>query len=125
MDLLETGALVGDPLPGRIIYRAAGKGGPIESGAMTVAFGRYSGQYGLMAPHRHAEECVFILGSVGGHVRWGATDACGNGARSLERGMLLRFAEGEWHVFEYEEGGHIDAMFIYGQVDDIRPEEKG
>jgi hypothetical protein len=41
----------------------------------------------------------------------------------LEAGMLLRFEESEWHVFEYGDRGWIDAMFIYGHVDNIRPEE--
>ena len=31
--------------------------------------------------------------------------------------------EWEWHVFGYEEGGYLDALCIYGQVDNIRPED--
>ncbi|NJS38522.1 MAG: cupin domain-containing protein [Rhodobacteraceae bacterium] len=124
MKLLEANKLDGNPLPGRIIYKAAGRGSPIESGAMTVAFGRYSGEYGPMSPHRHAEECVYILESKGGRVRYGSTPDCSEATRELAAGMLLHFPENEWHVFEYDEGGHIDAMFIYGQVDNIRPEEK-
>ena len=26
----------------------------------------------------------------------------------------LHIPEGEWHVFEYEEGGSLEILFIYG-----------
>ena len=32
---------------------------------------------------------------------------------ALERDMLLHFPENEWHVFEYEEGGHLTIAFFY------------
>ena len=32
----------------------------------------------------------------------------------LEKDMTLHFAPGEWHVFEYEEGGSLEILFIYG-----------
>ena len=35
----------------------------------------------------------------------------------------LHFPELEWHVFEWDEGGYVDALFIYGQVDNIRPDQ--
>lgn len=123
MNIIDTTTLPGIALPGRVIYKAAGKEGPSVSGEMTVAFGRYSAEYGPMKPHRHAEECVYILDSVDGRVRFGATEACADAVRPLRKGMLLHIPANEWHVFEYDEGGHIDAMFIYGQVDNIRPEE--
>ena len=124
MELLDSKKLEGNALPGRIIYRAVGKDSPVSSGKMSVSFGRYCADYGPMAPHRHAEESVFIIESRGGRVRFGPTSDCAAGTRDLTDGMLLHFPEDEWHVFEYAEGGHIDAMFIYGQVDNIRPEEK-
>ena len=30
-----------------------------------------------------------------------------------ERDMILHFPENEWHVFEYEEGGHLTITFFY------------
>ena len=33
------------------------------------------------------------------------------------------FPELEWHVFGYDEGGFLEALCIYGQVTNIRPEE--
>ena len=42
---------------------------------------------------------------------------------TLEAGMTLHFPPLEWHVFEFKPGGHVDIIFFYGQVDQIRPEE--
>jgi hypothetical protein len=41
----------------------------------------------------------------------------------LRAGMVLHNPPMEWHVFQYGEGGFVDIIFIYGQVDNIRPEE--
>lgn len=38
-------------------------------------------------------------------------------------GDIMHFPELEWHVFGYDEGGFLDALCIYGQVTNIRPEE--
>ena len=124
MKHLQTQILPGITLPGRIIYKVVGKDSPLPSASMTVAFGTYSGEYGPMSPHRHAEESVYIIRSDRGRVRFaGEPDALEN-TLELVDGMLLHFPADEWHVFEFEEGGRIDAMFIYGQVDNIRPEER-
>ena len=32
----------------------------------------------------------------------------------LEPDMTLHIPEGEWHVFEYEEGGSLEILFICG-----------
>ena len=110
-------------LPGRIITKAVGKGNPSESGRMTVGYADYCKEAGPMAPHNHAEETVFIIRSESGYVRHGdKIDQLGERIQ-LEPGMLLHFPPLEWHVFEYDEGGRIEILFIYGQVDNIRPEE--
>jgi hypothetical protein len=110
-------------LPGRIIQKAVGKDAFSVSGAMTMGFARYSAESGPMEPHHHAEEVVYIIDAKDGWVRCGtAKDQLGQRIR-LEAGMTLHFPELEWHVFEYDEGGHVDIIFIYGQVDNIRPEE--
>jgi hypothetical protein len=76
------------------------------------------------SPVPHAEECVYILASYRGRVRFGGEPEALENTVDLAVGMLLHFPENEWHVFEFDEGGRIDAMFIYGQVDNIRPEER-
>ena len=35
----------------------------------------------------------------------------------------MHFPPLEWHVFGYKDGGYLDALCIYGQVTNIRPEE--
>lgn len=110
-------------LPGRMIQKAVGKGTFSESGKMTMGYALYSDKSGPMEPHHHAEEIVHIIGSENGWVRIGShKDKLGD-AIPLEAGMTLHFPPLEWHVFEFDPGGHVDIIFFYGQVDNIRPEE--
>jgi hypothetical protein len=30
----------------------------------------------------------------------------------------------EWHAFEFDDDGFVELIFIYGQVENIRPEDK-
>lgn len=112
-------------LPGRVVQTAVGKDGSVKSGKMTVGFAHYSAESGPMEPHNHAEEVVYVVDARDGWVRYGpAKDKLG-GPVPLESGMVLHNPPLEWHVFEYDEGGYVDLIFIYGQVDQIRPEEMG
>lgn len=123
MVIFRKNNLAHELLPGRIITKAVGKGNPSESGRMTVGYADYCKEAGPMAPHNHAEETVFIIRAESGYVRHGdKMDQLGERI-PLEPGMLLHFPPLEWHVFEYDEGGRIEILFIYGQVDNIRPEE--
>lgn len=110
-------------LPGRRIQKAVGKDGLFDSSKMTVGFARYSVESGAMEPHQHAEEVCYILSAHKGWVRYGPTPDHLGEPVALETGMLLHNPPLEWHVFEYGEGGHVDIIFVYGQVDNIRPEE--
>ena len=110
-------------LPGRIIQTAVGKDGFAKSGKMTVGFAHYSAESGPMEPHNHAEEVVYVVDAKDGWVRYGTEkDKLGDPV-PLESGMVLHNPPLEWHVFEYEAGGHVDIIFFYGQVENIRPEE--
>lgn len=110
-------------LPGRVIKKAVGKDGPAVSGKMTVGFAEYSEKSGPMEPHHHAEETIYVVDANKGYFRTGPEkDELGEQI-PLESGMILHFDELEWHVFEYDEGGFVKIVFIYGQVDRIRPEE--
>jgi hypothetical protein len=110
-------------LPGRTIQGAVGKDAFSESQKMTVGFARYSAESGPMEPHQHAEEVVYIVDAKGGWVRYGPEKHTLGERISLHPGMILHNPPLEWHVFGYEEGGYVDIVFIYGQVDNIRPEE--
>ena len=76
-----------------------------------------------MEPHNHAEEALYIIAAEKGWIRFGAGKEALGGKVYLEAGMTLHIPELEWHVFGYDEGGFIEAIFFYGQVDNIRPEE--
>lgn len=124
MNVLQKNDYPGVVLPGRIIVKGVGNDSPIISQKMTVGFARYCIEAGKMEPHNHAEESVYITKSIDAWVRYGDTPACEKGKVPLTEGMLMHFDENEWHVFEYADGGYLEIMFIYGQVDSIRPEEK-
>jgi hypothetical protein len=110
-------------LPGRIIQEVIGKGAFWPSNRMTVGFGHYSEESGPMEPHQHAEEIFHILSAKNSWVRYGPSRDRLETPVTLEKGMTLHIPELEWHVFEFKPGGHVDAIFFYGQVDNIRPEE--
>jgi hypothetical protein len=112
-----------EKLPGRIIQDAVGKDACSRSTRMTMGFGLYSEESGPMEPHQHAEEIIYILSAKDSWVRHGSSRDQLGSPIPLQSGMTLHFPELEWHVFEYDEGGHVDLIFFYGQVDNIRPEE--
>jgi hypothetical protein len=110
-------------LPGRAIQSAVGKNAFSESRAMTVGFGRYSAESGPMEPHQHAEEVVYVVDAKDAWTRFGPEKDDLSEPVPLEAGMILHNPPLEWHVYGYDEGGYADLLFIYGQVDNIRPEE--
>lgn len=123
MDLVKRADLPIVKLPGRMIQTAVGKGAAITSEQMTVGFGRYSAESGPMEPHNHAEEVVYVVAASAAWVRFGpSSDQLGERI-PLEPGMVLHNPALEWHVYEYDAEGYADLLFIYGQVDGIRPED--
>ena len=112
-----------DPLPGRAVQRIVGKGASLVSEEMTLGTARYADDYGPMEPHNHAEETVVILSADRAWVRWGPTKDDLPERIDLEPGLVLNTPAWEWHVFEWKPGGHADILAIYGQVDNIRPED--
>ena len=110
-------------LPGREIQRIIGKEAAMASAKMTVGTARYSDVAGPMAPHQHAEECIVVLEASGARVRYGPAPDDLPTVIPLEAGLVLHIPELEWHVFEWDAGGHADCLVIYGQVDNIRPED--
>ncbi len=123
MNILHRDSLPLHRLPGRIIQKAVGKGAAAESARMTMGFARYSAESGPMEPHHHAEEIVCILSAEDGWLRYGPAKKELPNRVPLAAGMTLHVPALEWHVFEHGPGGHVDIIFFYGQVDNIRPEE--
>lgn len=104
-------------LPGRFMQKIVGdtdEGYLIPSDIMHVGYCRYCGEAGPMEPHMHAEETVQILSSDRAWVRYGSDPKNLEHKLLLEKDMTLQFAKREWHVFEYEEGGSLEILFIYG-----------
>lgn len=123
MKIIEREDLQKEYLPGRMIQKAVGKDAYSQSGKMTMGFALYSEQSGPMDPHHHAEEIVHILNTKDGWVRFGEAPSKLSQTIPLKPGMTLHFPALEWHVFEFKPGGYIDIIYIYGQTDNIRPEE--
>ena len=112
-----------DPLPGRGIRRFVGRDSALGSEEMTVGTALYADEFGPMEPHNHAEETVYVLDADRAWVRWGPAPDDLPQRIDLEAGVVINTPALEWHVFEWEPGGHVELLFIYGQVDDIRPED--
>jgi len=117
MDLVVRSDVPKKPLPGRVIQLVTGASGAVSpSEVITMGFARYSEESGPMSPHHHVEEIVYILESKEGYVRHGGFGAEPTelGQRIvLKPGMTLHFPANEWHVFEFEPGGHVDIIFFY------------
>ena len=104
-------------LPGRFMQKIVGKatdGYVSESQILNIGYCRYCAEAGPMEPHMHAEETVQILSSDRAWVRFGPTKDHLPEKVLLEKDMTLHIPQGEWHVFEYEEGGSLEILFIYG-----------
>lgn len=123
MDFVKRSQIPANPLPGRVVQNAVGRNSAVASEKMTVSFCRYSAESGPMAPHNHAEESVVVLACRDAYVRYGADPEHLDRQVDLEPGDLMHFPPLEWHVFGYGKGGFLDALCIYGQVTNIRPEE--
>ena len=102
-------------LPGRGIADAVGPAGAVQvTSGMKVGFAVYSGEYGAMEPHRHAEETVYIRRADRAWVEFGGETDALQDRMDLEEGMVLYFPADEWHVFRYAEGGMAEILFIFG-----------
>lgn len=123
MELIQRDEIPQNFLPGRVVQNAVGKNSKIESKKMTVSICRYSAESGPMEPHNHAEETVMVIGCDRAFVKTGPSKDNLCSRYELKVGTIMHFEDLEWHVFGYEEGGYLDAVCIYGQVDRIRPEE--
>ena len=123
MRVVERDDIYKNMLPGRIIQSAVGHNSALNSEKMTICVAHYSPQSGPMEPHNHAEETVVVLDCKDGWVKRGPSKDNLNEKHVLKKGTVMYFDELEWHVFHYGKDGFIDALCIYGQVDNIRPEE--
>lgn len=104
-------------LPGRFMQKIVGKaedGYLSDSRILNIGYCRYCAEASPMEPHMHAEETVQILSSDRAWVRFGPSKDDLPNKILLEKDMTLHIPPREWHVFEYEEGGSLEILFIYG-----------
>lgn len=110
-------------LPGRILQIAVGKEAKSKSEEVMVGFAHYSAESGPMKPHQHIEEVIYVINAYRGWFRYGPSKEQLGDPVHLESGMILHFPPLEWHVFEYDENGYVDILFVYGQVENIYPQK--
>ena len=123
MQIIRREQIAAIELPGRRVQTIVGKGAFSPSTKMTMGFAHYSDASGPMEPHQHAEEICFVYSAEACWVESGVgPDQLGE-PHPLEAGLTLHIPPLEWHVFRWRPGGHLDIIFFYGQVDNIRPEE--
>jgi len=119
MEVLKKSQLESKTLPGRIITDAVGMNSPVLSTEMSVIYADYRAEAGPMAPHHHAEESIYVIASDRAWVLYGDAEDDLPNRVDLEAGMILHFPDGEWHVFQYEEGGSLEIICIYGKSKDL------
>lgn len=123
MEIIARASLNEISLPGRTLQKAVGSDSSISSDCMALGFATYSAKSGPMEPHAHAEESIYVLSAENAWVLHGPSPDCLGGKTMLSAGDILHFPENEWHVFQYGDGGSLDIIFFYGQVNNLRPEE--
>ena len=117
MEIIERRQVTEQLLPGRFMQKIVGKaadGYLSDSQILNIGYCRYCAEAGPMEPHMHAEETVQILNSNSAWVRFGPTKDNLTQRVMLEKDKTLHIPQGEWHVFEYEDGGSLEILFIYG-----------
>ena len=113
-----------ETLPGRGIRKAVGSESYFTSTNMSVGYAMYNYEYGPMEPHQHDEETVIITHSNMGWMSWGDSKTNLPNRVELVEGMVIHIPNGEWHVFNYDEGGSVEIIFVYGTTANLRPEER-
>lgn len=124
MEYVHKNSITTEALEGRGIKRIIGKHSHIDSERMTVGYATYSEEYGAMIPHAHAEESIVVTDTKDGYFSWGDDKNKLCNTIKLDVGMVLHIPKNEWHVFHYDADGFVEIIFIYGEVDDCRPEDK-
>ncbi len=115
MELIHYGLIETQMLPGRTKKAAVGRDNcMIHSDAMNVFICRYSEESGVMEPHKHGEETIYVTTADRAYMRFGDSPDSLSGRIPLYAGLMAHFKKDEWHVFEYEKGGHLELICMYG-----------
>lgn len=121
MDRIQTATLEKTPYTGRNITKIIEKGGVVESKNITMGIAEFSNAIGPMLPHKHGEEGIYVLEAVNCWTRRGDTADTLEERHPVETGMVLRYLEDEWHIFEFEGEGYLRIVFFFGTGSIERP----
>ncbi len=106
----------------RTIYAVAEEDGVFKSDHMMMGFARFDKTLGDMIPHSHPEEGMYVIDCARAYVRYGASRETLGERHSIAPGMIMWAAEGEWHAFEFDDGGFMDIVFCLPVGSIVRPE---
>lgn len=95
----------------RTIYAVIEENGVFQSPGLTMGFARFGKEQGVMTPHIHVEEGMYVIDCANAYARWGDTEQTLGERHPVRPGMIMWAAEGEWHVFEFDDGGFLDIVF--------------
>lgn len=95
----------------RTIYAAIEQNGVFTSDKLMMGCARFDKSLGDMIPHTHAEEGMYIIDAAKAYARFGSSPDTLGDRVPLVPGMIMWAAEGEWHVFEFDDGGFLDIVF--------------
>lgn len=98
---------------GRTNRRAIG-GNAVLADTMSCGFARFSLADGKMVPHKHEREIIYVREAKGVTARYGAEPTKLDGSSRLNTGDLLRFHDGEWHVFDMDdEDSYLEIFWVF------------
>jgi hypothetical protein len=100
-------------IPGRVVQRAIGLAGRSPSELLSFGFARFSAAAGVMEPHCHGEEAMFVLDARDGWVEFGPSADELTGRCDLSAGTVLHVQPDEWHVFRHADDGFVDILFVF------------
>ncbi len=121
MKIIKNGEAPTQKLPGRYATRIVGKTEDYYYHSDTLHFGHclYDESVGPMTPHAHAEECMYILSCKDACILSGPARDDMPECAELAPGMVISMPAGEWHVFRYKEGGHVEILYCYGDKTEL------
>ena len=97
----------------RTNWRAIGGNAKVEDSA-SCGFCHFSLENGTMIAHKHEREIMYVVDAKGTTVRFGPESDKMTGSVRAEAGMIMRAADGEWHVFEMDDkDSYMDIIWFF------------